>query len=157
VLVNGEKVGLVIPGRGLRQGDPLSPYLFILCAEGLSSLIGRAESSGDLTGTAICKGAPRVTHLLFADDCFLFFRVCERQAQTMKTILQIYEEASGQAISLPKSEIFFSRNVSDTLKLSLTAIMGVQVVLGTGKYLGLPSVIGRNRTTVFSFIKDRVW
>jgi hypothetical protein len=75
----------------------------------------------------------------------------------MKTILQIYEEASGQAISLPKLEIFFSRNVSDTLKLSLTAIMGVQVVLGTGKYLGLPSVIGRNRTTVFSFIKDRVW
>jgi hypothetical protein len=142
VLVNGEKVGPVIPGRSLRQGDPLSPYLFILCAEGLSSLIGRAESSGDITGTAICKGAPRVTHLLFADDC---------------NILQLYEDASGQAISLPKSEIFYSSNVPDTLKLSLTAIMGVQAVLGTGKYLGLPSVIGRNRTAVLSFIKDRVW
>jgi hypothetical protein len=75
----------------------------------------------------------------------------------MKTILQLYEEASGQAISLPKSEIFYIRNVPDTLKLSLTAIMGVQAILGTGKYLGLPSVIGRNRTSVFSFIKDRVW
>jgi hypothetical protein len=157
VLVNGEKVGPVIPGRDLRQGDPLFPYLFILCAEGLSSLISRAEASGDLTGTAICKGAPRVTHLLFVDDYFLFFKACERQAQTMKTILQLYEEASGQAISLPKSEIFYIRNVPDTLKLSLTAIMGVQAVLGTGKYLGLPSVIGRNRTAVFSFIKDRVW
>jgi ribonuclease HI len=157
VLVNGEQVGPVIPGRGLRQGDPLSPYLFILCAEGLSSLIGRAESTGDLTGTSICRGAPPVTHLLFADDCFLFFKACERQAQTMKNILQLYEKASGQAISLPKSEIFYSRNVSGVLNQVITAIMGVQAVLGTGKYLGLPSLIGRNRTAVFSYIKDRVW
>jgi hypothetical protein len=146
VLVNGEKVGPVIPGRGLRQGDPLSPYLFILCAEGLSSLIRRAKITGDLTGTAICRGAPRVTHLLFADDCFLFFKACDRQAQTMKSILSLYEAASGQAISLPKSEIYYSRNVSIALKQSITAIMGVQVVLGTGKYLGLPSMVGRCNT-----------
>jgi hypothetical protein len=157
VLVNGEKVGLVIPGHGRRQGDPLSPYLFILCAEGLSSLISRVETTGDLTGTAICRGAPRVTHLLFADDCFLFFKACERQAQTMKNILSMYEAASRQSISLPKSEIYYSRNVSHVLKQSITAIMGVQAVLGTGKYLGLPSIIGRNRTTVFAFIKNRVW
>jgi hypothetical protein len=157
VLVNGEKVGPAIPGRGLRQGDPLSPYLFILCAEGLSALISRAETTGDLTGTAIYRGAPRVTHLLFADDCFLFFKACDRQAQTMKNILSLYEAASGQSISLPKSEIYYSRNVSHALKQSITAIMGVQAVLGTGKYLGLPSIIGRNRTAVFAFVKDRVW
>jgi hypothetical protein len=122
-----------IPGRGLRQGDPLSPYLFILCAEGLSSLISRAETTYDLTGTAICRGAPRVTHLLFADDCFLFFKACERQAQTTKNILSLYEAASGQSISLPKSEIYYSRNVSNVLKQSITATMGVQAVLGTGK------------------------
>src|SRR4030065_1521215 len=75
----------------------------------------------------------------------------------MKNILTMYEAASGQAISLPKSEIYFSRNVSDTLQNSITNIMGVQVVLGTGTYLGLPSMIGINRTMVFSYIKDRVW
>jgi hypothetical protein len=95
--------------------------------------------------------------LLFADDCFLFFKACERQAQTMKNILSLYEAASGQSISLPKLEIFYSRNVLDTLKNSITAIMGVQAVLGTGKYLGLPSMIGRNRTAVFAYVKDRVW
>jgi hypothetical protein len=116
VLVNGEKVGHVILGRGLRQGDPISPYLFILCAKGLSSLISRAEATGDLTGIAICRGTPRVTHLLFADDCFLFFKACDRQAQTMKNILSLYEAASGQSISLPKSEIYYSWNVADALK-----------------------------------------
>ena len=157
VIVNNELVGPVVPGRGLRQGDPLSPYLYIICAEGLSSLIRYAERRGDISGISICHGAPFVSHLLFADDCFLFFKACDRQAQVMKNILTMYEAASGQAISLPKSEIYFSRNVSDTLQHSITNIMGVQVALGTGTYLGLPSMIGRNRTTVFSYIKDRVW
>lgn len=75
----------------------------------------------------------------------------------MKEILNKYEEASGQAISLPKSEIFYSRNVDDPIKHSITNILGVRAVLGTGKYLGLPSMIGRSKKATFSFIKDRVW
>src|SRR4030067_946497 len=75
----------------------------------------------------------------------------------MKDILTAYEVASEQAINLPKSEIYYSRNVPDTSRHSITHIMGVQAVLGTGKYLGLPSMIGRDRTFVFAYIKDRVW
>jgi hypothetical protein len=75
----------------------------------------------------------------------------------MKDILLTYETASGQAISLPKSEIFSSRNVSAPLRNKLVTILGVQVVLGTGKYLGLPSMIGRNKNSTFAYIKDRVW
>jgi hypothetical protein len=71
-LVNFEKVGPIHPGRGLRQGDPLSPYLFILVAEGLTSLINKAVKNGDLHGVKICRGALTVSHLLFADDCFYF-------------------------------------------------------------------------------------
>lgn len=75
----------------------------------------------------------------------------------MKNILSLYETASGQAISLPKSEIYCSRNVPDPLKQNITTILGVQVVMGTGEYLGLPSMIGRDRNATFAYIKDRVW
>ena len=74
VLVNGNATSQIIPGRGLRQGDPLSPYLFIICAEGLSALIRKAEARGEINGVKICNNAPIISHLLFADDCFLFFQ-----------------------------------------------------------------------------------
>ncbi|CAJ2652404.1 unnamed protein product [Trifolium pratense] len=157
VIVNDDMVGPIIPGRGLRQGDPLSPYLFIICAEGLSSLIKQAEARGDIHGIKICKNAPIISHLLFADDCFLFFRADEHEAYIMKNILSTYEAASGQAISFPKSEIFCSRNVPQVVQNSITNILGVQAVLGTGKYLGLPSMVGRSKKETFNYIKDRVW
>ena len=125
--------------------------------EGLSSLIRDAEDRGTISGTRICRGAPAISLLLFVDDCFHFFRADESEAQVMKDILVTYETASGQAISLPKSEIFCSRNVSDPLRTNLASILGVQVVLRTDKYMGLPSMIGRNRNSTFAFIKDRVW
>jgi hypothetical protein len=92
-----------------------------------------------------------VSHLLFSDDYFLFFKAEENPTQVMKNILNTYEAASDQAISLPKSEIFYSRNVSDALKNSITNILAVRAVFGTGKYLGMSSMIGRDRTTTFSF------
>ena len=125
--------------------------------EGLSALIRDAKSRGELTGTKICRRAPSVSHLLFVNDYFLFFKADENQTNVMKNILTTYETTSGQAISLPKSEIFCSRNVPNHFKQTNTNILGVQVVLGTGKYLGLPSMIGRNRNATFAFIKDRVW
>jgi len=103
VLINGEKVGPIVPKRGLRQGDPLSPSLFILCAEGLSALLKRTEARGDIHGVKVCRGASLLTHLLFADDCFLFCRANMRETTKMKEILQAYEVMLGQAINFQKS------------------------------------------------------
>lgn len=72
-------------------------------AEGLSALIRKAEARGDINGAKICNNAPIVSHLLFADDCFLFFRATPNQALKMRDILSVYEKASGQAINLQKS------------------------------------------------------
>jgi hypothetical protein len=157
VLVNQDKIGPIFPGRGLRQGDPLSPYLFILVTEGLSTLIKKSTARGDIHGVKICRGAPPVSHLLFADDCFLFCRSTLQETHHLMGILKTYEEASGQEINLTKSEVFYSRNLSLAAQEDLSKIMGVRHVLGTGSYLGLPSMIGRKKKDTFSYIKDRIW
>lgn len=77
-------------------------YLFILCAEGLYALIKQAERRGDLHDIRICTDAPVISHLLFANDCFLFLMAEDREAQVMKNILATYEATFAQAISLPK-------------------------------------------------------
>lgn len=63
IKVNGLYTHRIFPQRGLRQGDPLSPYLFILCAEGLSALLQKAEHEGRIQGIKICRGAPSVNHI----------------------------------------------------------------------------------------------
>jgi hypothetical protein len=105
----------------------------------------------------VCKGAPSLSHLLFADDCFLFFSADIREAQCMKRILNDYEKASGQAINYSKSEVYFSRNTPNDIKGIVSGILGVTEVMGTGKYLGMPSMIGHNKKALFSYLKDRMW
>ncbi|GLT59230.1 hypothetical protein SLA2020_320610 [Shorea laevis] len=88
VLLNGLEAGRVMPTRGLRQGDPLSPYLFILCAEGLSSMLKEAEQRRLLHGVRICQQAPKISHLFFADDSFLFLRATTTKVNNLMDILR---------------------------------------------------------------------
>jgi hypothetical protein len=97
----------IYPSRGLRQGDPLSPYLFLLCAEGLSSLLNFEETAGNLIGVKVCRDAPSVSHLLFADDSLILMRADETNATSLCRALDDYCVASGQLVSEAKSSIFF--------------------------------------------------
>ena len=74
ILVNGEPKGLIRPSRGIRQGDPLSPFLFLLCTEGLHSLITKAANEDSIRGFSLCRRSPILTHFLLADDSLLFCR-----------------------------------------------------------------------------------
>lgn len=72
ILINGELKGLITPSRGVSEGDPLSPYLFLLCNEWLTFMLSYATSTNHITGIQICKNAPKTNHLLFKDDSILF-------------------------------------------------------------------------------------
>ncbi|KAL8158305.1 hypothetical protein AgCh_002851 [Apium graveolens] len=153
---NGSIFGEVIPERGLHQGDPISPYLYILCVEGLSSIIRRNEAVGLIHGCVIARGAPAISHLLFADDCYLFFRAANVEAKIVKDILNRYERMSGQAINFHKSSVNFSPNTAASVRQEICQSLGVREVYDPGKYLGMPMRVGRKKVETFQFLKDRV-
>ena len=95
VRINGTLRGHIVPNRGLRQGDPLSPYLFLLCAEGLSTLIKSAIASGYMGGIEVCHGVPKLSYLFFADDSLLFYKASIKECTALQRILNVYEKASG--------------------------------------------------------------
>ena len=86
VLINGEAHGSIVPSRGLRQGDPLSSYLFLLCTQAFLALIDDASNKHVLNGSSICRGCPKVTHLFFADDSLLF---CGAKSQECHKFVEI--------------------------------------------------------------------
>lgn len=68
ILINGKPYGNIIPSKGIRQGDLLSPYLFLLCAKGLTSFLTKVEHEGRINGVSVCRRAPKISNLMFADD-----------------------------------------------------------------------------------------
>ncbi|KAL5546466.1 hypothetical protein UlMin_006153 [Ulmus minor] len=99
---NGQRFGHLTPSRGLCQGNPLSPYLFLLCGEGLSSLLHHYEQSGELQRLRCGLRGPTISHLLFADDSLLFIEAKTTACTALKEALNFYEAASGQAVNLSK-------------------------------------------------------
>ena len=77
VKFNGSLLDSFAPTRGLRQGDPLSPFLFLFVADGLSAVLNQHVSTGVLTPVRICRRASGISHLLFADDTLLFFEASQ--------------------------------------------------------------------------------
>ena len=156
ILINGVAYGCIKPTRGIRQGDPLSLYPFLLCVEGLSSMISQAARSQMLSSISICRGCPIVTHLLFADDSLLFCKVNPQECQKLTKILKLYEDASGQKINVEKSLIFFSHNTPQQLREEVLNILGSMQGSRHNKYLGLPTFIRKSKNEVFAEIKERV-
>jgi ribonuclease HI len=155
ILINGRPYGRIVPSHGLRQGDPLSP--FILCAEALSSLIRNSERVGGITGVPISRGGTQIHHLFFVDDSLLFCKANLREWRHIEEILELYEMASGQKINRENTSIFFCKNTSPEAKEEILSVVGADHVQQFERYLGLPALIGRSRVSSFNYIKGRIW
>ncbi|XP_019185979.1 PREDICTED: uncharacterized protein LOC109180725 [Ipomoea nil] len=127
-----------------------------MVAEGLSALIHKHMRQGNLHGITVARGAPSISHLLFVDDCFLFFKANAQENLNMKLALDTYAAASGQKINLDKSTICFSANVVVLGRQDIVQILGVRERNTVGRYLGLPSLIGRRKKQILGFFKERI-
>ena len=154
VRINGKAYGNIRPSRGLHQGDPLSPYLFLLYAEEFSSMLSKAQDGGRLHWVSICRRAPCISHLLFANDLLLFCKANQEEVQVISNVLQTYATASNQCINFKKSSVFFSSNTTMESRERIKETLGVREVERFDSYLTL---FGQAKYQTFSFLKDRVW
>jgi hypothetical protein len=138
VRFNGKLLERFIPTRGLRQGDPLSPYLFLFVGESLSALLKHQINSNLIEELKICRKSPGISHLLFADDSLLFFRATPEQATCVNVVLRDYERGTGQLLSPAKCSIMLGQHCSEEDGAAVAAILNVGSMTMEDKYLGLP-------------------
>ena len=156
IRINGKPCGNIVPTRGLHQGDPLSPYLFLSCAKGLSAMIKKATVEGDLHAVIVCRRGPKILHLFFADDSLIFCRASLEECDSLQRIFQVYEAASGQQLNRTKTSLFFNSNTDRSVKEEIKNRFGAQVIQKSQKYLGLPLMVGRNKRNSFNSIKEKL-
>ncbi|CAN1148633.1 Putative ribonuclease H protein At1g65750, partial [Linum perenne] len=156
ILWNGGCSESFSPSRGLRQGCPLSPYLFTLCIERLSRMIISAVDFGYWKPIRLAHDGPPLSHSFFADDLILFSEASASQAQVISDILDRFCEASGQSVSKPKSRVYFSRNTPAHVSTEIVHILGISATPNLGRYLGVPILHGKVTKYTYEFLLDRL-
>ena len=157
VLVNGVPAWFFSSSKGLRQGDPLSPYLFVMGMEVLSVLITRAVEGGFISWCSIWRGggqAVNISHLLFADDTIVFCEAKKEFLTYLSWILFWFEAASGLKINLDKSEVIPVGEVEGVNEMAVE--IGCRVGQLPAVYLGLPLGASNKAISVWDEVEEKV-
>lgn len=156
ILWNGARMDNFKPTRGLRQGDPLSLYLFVLCMEKLSLSIQSKVDSGIWHPIQVSRGGPGISHLLFADDVLLFCEASEARVRLVTATLHEFCQASRLKVNLVKSTAMCSSKVPRNKKDTLAEITSIRIVTDLGSYLGFPLVNGRPNRSTYNGIIEKI-
>lgn len=156
LLWNGSRTPNFAPRRGLRQGDPISPYLFVLCIERLGAMITDEVYQGSWHPIRVSKNGPSISHLFFADDVLLFAKAKPSQARLVSNVLDKFCVASGLRVSFEKSRVFALGGVTRTRKNKITGITSVQFTDRLEKYLGFHIHHGRPKKEDYAHLTDKV-
>ena len=119
-------------------------------------MIKRAEERGDLEGVKVCRDAPTMSHILFADDSLILMHADKKNADCLSNILHRYCSSSGQKLSEAKSSIYFSSNTEVDVKTEVCVSLNIMTESLNDKYLGLPALVGAERSDCFRHLIDRV-
>ncbi|KAK9931811.1 hypothetical protein M0R45_019074 [Rubus argutus] len=153
--INGRPVGYFSCGRGVRQGDPLSPLLFCLAEEVLSRGLSMLASSGQLRLITSPRGTTAPSHVLFADDIIVFCRGDKRNLERVLNFFEKYGEISGQIINKQKSQVFLGSHLNNR-RHSIASVLGIPLGSAPFNYLGVPIFHGKPRAAYFQPIVDRI-
>lgn len=127
VLVNDQPNQKIIPSKGLHQGDPISPYLYLFCAEGLSTLLHNVERTFKIKGVKMARSSLTINHLFFTDDSIIFCRATLGDWNGVQNILDTYEDVSEQEINKHKIGLFLSANTHPSIRGNILNLAGVSL------------------------------
>ncbi|XP_021865633.2 uncharacterized protein [Spinacia oleracea] len=156
ILINNEPSDFFKPKCGLRQGDPISPYIFILVMEVLSRMMLKLEATGQIKGIKFSRNSPSIPHLFFADDSLFCFKANQKSCKKIRDTIDLFCKISGEAINFDKSSVIFSPNTPSPVKNDLKQVLGTPCTEKLGRYLGCDVEIDGRSVKSFQPLVDKI-